>query len=300
MTRMAEDGAWLADYEQLADLAGRQLFFIGGAPRSGTTWLQHLLDAHPDISCRGEGLFQQELARPMDAVMAQRRQALADKNATTFKDFAGFALPAERNSDVLLGTAILLELRQQCAAKPCHAVGEKTPENVFLFPRLKRLFPQAKFIGIARDPRDSLSSAWHFWAKPNLGRGGGAAQAEFVMAELAGLEEGLGCCLDHAAAYPDDCRIFTYESLLRIPEPIVAGLFRFLDVSDAPDLVRGCVEAGSFMRLSGGRAPGDELDAAFLRKGVAGDWATTLPAGLADAIVDRLAWAFTAFGWSRA
>ncbi len=300
MTRVGENAGWLGTHGQLAELARRQLFFVGGAPRSGTTWVQLLLDAHPDISCRGEGLFQQELAKPLDAVMAKRRHALADKNATTFKDFRGFALPDEGDADVLLGTAILLDLQRQCAGSPYRAIGEKTPENVFLFPRLKRLFPHAKFIGIARDPRDSLSSAWHFWGKPRFGSSNPSAQEAFVAASLPAVEEGLRRCLDYAAAYPDDVRLFTYESLLRIPEPIVAGLCRFLDVSDDPNLVRGCVDNAAFVRLSGGRAQGQTQDAAFLRKGVAGDWATTMPPRLADAIVDRLAWAFVEFGWPRA
>ena len=33
----------------------KPLFFICGAIKSGTTWLQLMLDAHPDIACRGEG-----------------------------------------------------------------------------------------------------------------------------------------------------------------------------------------------------------------------------------------------------
>ena len=48
---------WNQRNEEIAQLARRQLFFVGGAPRSGTTWLQQLLDCHPDICCRGEGLF---------------------------------------------------------------------------------------------------------------------------------------------------------------------------------------------------------------------------------------------------
>jgi hypothetical protein len=298
MTRSNENGSWFDEHERLAALARRQLFFVGGAPRSGTTWLQHLLNAHPDISCRGEGLFQQELAKPLSGLMANRRQALANKNSTTFKDFDGYGLPAVEDTEVLLATAILLELRRQCAGSFCGAVGEKTPENVFLFPRLKRLFPRAKFIGVVRDPRDSLSSAWHFWAKPNYGAGA-ASQEAFVRASLPAIEDGLRRCLDHAATYPDDCRIFTYETLLRIPEPIVAGLCRFLDVSDDPSLVRECVAAASFARLSGGRAAGTELDTAFLRKGVAGDWVNTLQPGLADVITHQLGWAFEEFGWSR-
>ncbi|MCK5360723.1 MAG: sulfotransferase, partial [Gammaproteobacteria bacterium] len=32
----------------------RKLFFIVGMPKSGTTWVQHVLNNHSDIICRGE------------------------------------------------------------------------------------------------------------------------------------------------------------------------------------------------------------------------------------------------------
>ena len=58
---------WIEGQRNIEALAERQLFFIGGAPRSGTTWLQLLLDCHPEVSCRGEGLFWKELAEPLVA-----------------------------------------------------------------------------------------------------------------------------------------------------------------------------------------------------------------------------------------
>jgi Sulfotransferase family len=57
---------WVARQQELLRLAGCQLFFVGGAPRSGPTWLQLLLDSHPVVCCRGEGLFQKHLADPLD------------------------------------------------------------------------------------------------------------------------------------------------------------------------------------------------------------------------------------------
>ena len=39
------------------ELRSKQIFFIGGTAKSGTTWVQLLLDAHPEVSCNGEGHF---------------------------------------------------------------------------------------------------------------------------------------------------------------------------------------------------------------------------------------------------
>ena len=75
---------WATQQEELLRFATRQLFFVGGAPRSGTTWLQQILDAHPDISCRGEGLFLNRLAVPMESLIAQWGEAIAQKNTKLF------------------------------------------------------------------------------------------------------------------------------------------------------------------------------------------------------------------------
>src|SRR5215210_5260554 len=33
------------------------IFFVVGRPKSGTTWLQRMLNQHPEVICRGEGWF---------------------------------------------------------------------------------------------------------------------------------------------------------------------------------------------------------------------------------------------------
>ncbi len=292
-------GLWLDRHRQLAEIANRQLFFIGGAPRSGTTWVQELLDLHPAISCRGEALFQQELARPLDNLILARRRAIDAKNATTFSHARGYPPPTEGDADIMLGTAILLAFQRQCDGRMYDAIGEKTPENVFLFPRLKRVFPRARFIGMARDPRDSLSSAWHLWAKAKVGAGGRDAMAAFVNASLPAVEEGLRNFATYMRRMPEDCRILTYEQLLKTPEPIIAWLCRFLGVSDDPAIVAACIEAAAFPVVTGGRQPGETKEGSFHRKGVVGDWAATFPSELAARIVTRLDWAYDWFDWAR-
>ncbi len=111
--------SWVEHQDKLLRLARCQLFFVGGAPRSGTTWLQSLLDSHPEISCRGEGLFMKHLAEPLDTMMAARHQALAAKNTSVFRHAEGCKLPEPEDVELLLGTAVLAALERQCAGKPC-------------------------------------------------------------------------------------------------------------------------------------------------------------------------------------
>jgi hypothetical protein len=233
---------WTALQQELLRLAGCQLFFVGGAPRSGTTWLQRLLDSHPEICCRGEGLFQQHLAEPLDGLVAQRRAALAAKNAVLFGDGDGYPLPEPEDADALLATAILLALRRQGGAGTCRAIGEKTPENVFLFLRPKRLFPGARFIGLARDPRDVLASAWHFFHKARESRDEAAAKLALLHSAFPSLQQGARTMLALAEQFPADCMIVTCERLQEQPLLTAARLFRFR--LEAVDPNHRCVRPG--------------------------------------------------------
>ena len=289
--------SWIELQDEIAALARKQLFFIGGAPRSGTTWVQQILDHHPEVSCHGEGLFQKQLADPLEALMTRRAEALTAKNTGLFGHTGGYPLPAADDVEFLLGTAILLALRQQSAGKTCRAIGEKTPENVFFFPRLKQLFPRAKCITIARDPRDVLTSAWHFFHKPAAGEDETAAKFAFIHLALPSLDQGARTTIDLAARYPADFMTITYENLRRTPEFVVANMFRFLSVSDTSGIVADCVARTSFAAQTGGRMAGTEQSGAFFRKGVAGDWASTLSPEMNQLVINELGWMYPHFGW---
>jgi hypothetical protein len=289
--------SWTELQGEIAATAQRQLFFIGGAPRSGTTWLQQILDSHPDVSCRGEGLFLKHLAEPLETVMARRREALEAKNGGLFRHTGGYPVPRPDDTEFLVGTAILLALRQQSAGTACRAIGEKTPENVFFFPRLQRLFPGAKLIAIARDPRDVLTSAWHFFHKPAVGEDEAAAKTAFIRLALPSLGQGARAMIECGERYPAHSMTVTYEALRQAPEPIVANLFRFLGVSDAPEIVADCIERTSFAAQTGGRPSGVEQKGSFFRKGVVGDWKSTLTPEMNAIVIRELGWMFPHFGW---
>ena len=43
--------------QRIDDLLGKQVFFIVGCQKSGTTWVERLLNGHPDVRCHGEAYF---------------------------------------------------------------------------------------------------------------------------------------------------------------------------------------------------------------------------------------------------
>jgi hypothetical protein len=282
----------------LSAVAAGQLFFIGGAPRSGTTWLQQILDSHPNATCKGEGLFAKDLYPPLEAAMAQRSKALRTKNEGLFQHTGGYPLPTQEDTEFLAGTAMLQAFSQQAGDKDCRAYGEKTPENVFFFSRFRALFPRARFIAIARDPRDVLTSAWYFFRKPAPDADDRAAKLAFIRAALPSLAEGARAMLAFGEQHPDAYRMVTYERLRQEPEPTVADLFRFLGLSDSAGTLRHCLEQTSFAATTGGRPAGVAQNGAFLRKGVVGDWKSTLTPEMNDLVLRELGWTFPYFGWT--
>jgi hypothetical protein len=285
--------AWIGHHAALGELARRGLFFIGGPPRSGTTWVQRIADAHPLISCRGEGLFSKHLADPIDALYGAYGAGLREKNQTLAHYTGGYPAPEPVEADVLVGAAVLLALRRQGIPPGVTTVGEKTPENVFLFPRLKRLFPQARFVGIARDPRDVVASAWRVFGQVGAGADEAAAKAAFVAAALPQISAGLKAMIALEARYGADCLMLTYEALLSDPAAGAAALFRFLGAPASPELVAACVEAT--------RAPAADGDAeggrTFIRRGANGEDAASLTPALRALAVRETGWAFERFGW---
>jgi hypothetical protein len=289
--------SWTQHQAEIAALAERQLFFVGGAPRSGTTWLQHILDAHPDICCRGEGHFLNYLTTPLGAVMQRRRELLQGKNTRLFRDLGGYPLPDPEDVEYLAGSAILMALAQQCRGHPYLIVGEKTPENVFYFPNLKRLFPAAKFVGIARDPRDVLVSAWHLIPKERRQGDAALQRLAFVRKAVGDVSKFTNGMLTLQQRYPDDVLIVTYEALLSSPESIIAGLYRFLGAAVSPAIVADSIARTTFAAMSG-RPAGTTDNDAFMRKGISGDWRTQLTPEMNQLILAQCAPLFSRFGWT--
>ena len=254
-------------------LRKKQIFFIGGTIKSGTTWLQLLLDAHPEVSCRGEGHFLDLMAPALKMAMDQHGRFIAERNNTVFKELGGYPQLTTEGLHSIIAFSIAVFLIEQSKHKTTQVIGEKTPDNVRHFLELEALFPAAKFLLIIRDGRDCAVSGWfhNLRSSPEWASKYGSLDvyarsiADIWAAELAKAQE-------FVDRHPARTRQLRFEDLVTNAERTLAGVFEFLGVEVSEGVLRQCLAQASFVKLSGGRRPGQEDRRSFFRKGIPGDW----------------------------
>jgi Sulfotransferase family len=229
----------------LASLSLEQPYaFVVGCPRSGTTLLLRMLDAHSQFAVANDTHFIPrvlEKQRPweiasvlaggdlpldrelVEAAMTYHRSARLElspsdweKAANTSKSYAEFV-------------SRLYEAFAQMRSKT-FAI-EKTPDYVRHIPLLHALFPQAKFVHIVRDGRD-VALSLRDWANKTKGPGKFERWDEDPIAVSAlwwewlvtqGRAAGVGL---PANQYLE----VSYEALLARPEETLSDLCKFLKV----------------------------------------------------------------------
>ena len=261
-------------HAEIATLRQKQLFFIGGAAKSGTTWLQLLLDRHPAISCNGEGHFPTYLVPRLITAADEYNQDIAWKNQTIFGELPGYPQLAENHIAYLWASAAALQLASQTRGRNVRLIGEKTPDNVRFFGLLAEAFPSAKFLHIVRDGRDCAVSGWfhNLRVSPDWTRETFASMDEYVVALAEEWAANVGVGSAFGDAHPERCLAIRYEDLAADGTAALTRVLDFLGAEADVETVAECLGAGQFEALSGGRAKGDENRESFFRKGVAGDW----------------------------
>jgi hypothetical protein len=246
------------------------VFFVGGCQKSGTTWLQRLLNAHPHTCCGGEG----HLAGLLTSVLQQAVNAYNRRQAQRAPD-----LQVLLGREDLLGTIKALGdrilasyLPKGAAARRIRAVGDKTPEHAQAIGVLDELYPEARFVHVIRDGRDACISGWfHLKRQGRSGQFASLADYADYFAEHHWVPY-IAAARGAGGRLPDRYHEIRYESLHADPHTETGRLLRFLGIDASEEMVHACVEGASFEKLAGGRSRGEEDASSFFRKGVVGDW----------------------------
>ena len=145
------------------------LFFVGGMPRSGTTWMQQLLNAHPNVLCMGESRFFEDLIPNLYEMLkgySRRRHDMVDTWGPGVSGLTGMHMgPIFKASFASLAGANLGDKD----VADLVTVGEKTPDNITSLRRLWQIYPEARVIHVIRDPRDGAVSGYIRFNKKLVG-----------------------------------------------------------------------------------------------------------------------------------
>jgi LPS sulfotransferase NodH len=251
----------------------RHPVFVVGMPRSGTTLLSSLLDAHPDLVIAPETHYftrcwtgtpiegwaevERMLAR-LDQQPGVHDMALSDEEWTTIRERLR-TLEVPTHGDILRAL-----LDTYAARSDAPAWGEKTPDHLQFVPEMAEQFPEAAFVAIVRDPRDVVLSLRDLpWSHKTLPEQ--AWTWRRYAARTQQYHETLGDRFFH----------LRYEDLITEPEGTLRDVCAFLNVSFRASMLR--LDAKEEQPFDADREPwkqksGRQIDASNREK-----WRTQMP-----------------------
>ena len=252
-------------------------FFVCGAPKSGTTWLQRILDSHPEVTCSGEGAFVEKLLLPMLQTVEKYNKHLELVAERVYQGQPYYAA-LRRNEAAALARSAAIHMMKQRATAGTKALGDKTPRYAEFLDALHAWFPAAPIFHIYRDPRDVAVSRLHHALRagyPDALTPGTATQRQLLRNAAAAWRVAQERCFTFGEKHPEFFFEVSYESLLDAAGEPIKKLVRLLGVDDSPDLIERMISDNRFEKLSG-RKPGEEDKGSFFRKGIVGDWRNVL------------------------
>lgn len=192
--------------------------FIVGFPRSGTTLLEQMLDAHPRLQSMDE--------RPFFNLLADQ---LGDH---------GLLVPADLGK---LDQHSCDELRKGYLSMVCSKIPrrwdtrlvDKNPLNMLWLPMIHRLFPNAKFILALRHPCDVLVSNYMQNYRASVLAAASASIDGLARSYVAAMD----CWLHHVDVFKPDVMVSRYEDLVGDPSGQTRRIGDFLGLDDASPLL---------------------------------------------------------------
>ena len=279
-------------------------FFALGHGRSGTTWLERTLGTHPEILCKGSGMF---FGKNLKNFGGRRilYEVLANSDGLKSWHETGslnlWTKPDEFEQDIAQITRVAIDslMRRALTESGKRILGDRTPHYVSHLNEVFTLYPQAKIVHAIRDGRDVAISGMHnFWYNSKLDGSPVRLSPEETEIREAYLEDREVFLSGGRSIFTED-RIrqrargwnrivrrgrkvgwelfgdnyfeFFYEDHLSKPHEALRELFAFLEADISPEVIEEVIEANSFEKRSG-RQRGEELSGSFLRKGIHGDW----------------------------
>jgi hypothetical protein len=146
------------------EMQSKNLIFLISQPRAGSTLLQRILAGHPEIHTTAEPWL---MLHPVYALREGGHEAeYAARTALRgVQDFLGMLEAGE-----YVYVEALHQMAMHLYGTACREAGkafflDKTPRYYFVIPDLARIFPEAKFVILLRNPLSVLASILNTWVK---------------------------------------------------------------------------------------------------------------------------------------
>lgn len=204
--------------------ASQSPVFVVGFPRSGTTLLEQMLDAHPRLQSMDERPFFNILSNQLDDIRVEIPRDLHKLD--------------QRDCD---------ELRKGYLTMACSKVPrrwdarlvDKNPLNMLWLPMIHRLFPQAKFILVLRHPCDVIMSCYMQNFRAALLAAASQSLEHLARAYVVAMES----WLHHVGVFKPDVFVSRHEDLIADAPGQTRRIAAFLGLDDAESMLKFDVRA---------------------------------------------------------
>lgn len=188
--------------------------FILGMPRSGSTLLEQMLAAHPEINAGGELPYMLGVARGIGAAWESRKEHFLSNEHTVIGDL-------QQGADTYTRLSANL-----CKDKPLFT--DKLPGNFQFIGLIYLMFPNAKIINCRRDPVDTCLSCYKKLFQS-------AVPYSFDLGELGRYYMLYDRVMKHwHDVLPGSILDVEYENLLKNPEQELRKVFAFCGLEFDP------------------------------------------------------------------
>jgi hypothetical protein len=212
------------------------MFFVVGRPRSGTTLLRTLFDAHPNVMVPPECQLIINLYPKYGKITNWSKKQLQSFYEDLFRQWRFDLWPLDRNKlyhslmqcrgDYSYGTLCKLvyhEYRSIFRHGVILALGDKNPGYTIYTERLLKIFPEARFIHIVRDYRDNFVSIRNV-----------DFELPFISVTTSKWRYFVKKFRQAAGRYPGTHKEIRYEDLVSRPEEVFSELCRFIGIPFSP------------------------------------------------------------------
>lgn len=203
-----------ASYDAAKYSRDMPLIFIGGVPRSGTTLMRAMLDAHPDVRCGQETRVIPRILQLRSHWMKSEKESLRLREAGITPDVLNEAI-AQFSLEIIVKHG-------EPASRYCN----KDPLTLKMGTYVMELFPNAKFLFMVRDGRGTVHSI--ISRKVTITGFDLTSYRQCMIKWNQAIETMYNQCNNIGK---DQCKMVYYEKLVMHPEEQMREILDFLNIT---------------------------------------------------------------------